>query len=130
MQRVRQQLGFSGTLAALALVGVMSLVIASCSTQSGNPTSPSATTGGTLNAQPEFKGIVCHATGSGNFVAVEIGLGNVQNPPPFSNNGHLDENGSGSNGHEEDFYLGPSPPFTKDDAALCFDGPPTPTPTP
>ncbi len=40
MRKVRQQLGLSATLASLTLVCVMALVIASCSSQSGNPTSP------------------------------------------------------------------------------------------
>ena len=116
------------TIAAAALAITLAFVVAACSSQAGSPTSPSASEGGSLAAQPEFKGVICHATGSaGNpFVGVIIGLGSAT-PPPFSNNGHIDESGSLESGHEEDIFLGSSPPFEKED---CDELPPPPTPTP
>ena len=76
------------------------------------------------------KGVICHATGSaGNpFVGVVVGIDTSTPLTIFSNNGHLDANGSPLAGHEDDFFLGPAPPFSKSD---CPGGPsPTPTPTP
>jgi len=76
------------------------------------------------------KGVICHATGSaGNpFVGVVVGIDTSGPLTIFSNNGHLDANGNPESGHEQDIYLGPSPPFTKDS---CPGGPePTPTPAP
>src|SRR5262245_39600364 len=61
------------------------------------------------------KGVICHATGSaGNpFVGVVVGIDTSTPITIFSNNGHLDANGSTLSGHESDFYLGGSPPFSK-----------------
>ncbi len=76
------------------------------------------------------KGVICHATGSaGNpFVGVVVGIDTSTPLTIFSNNGHLDANGSTLSGHEDDFFLGPAPPFSKSD---CPNGPPpTPSPTP
>lgn len=75
------------------------------------------------------KGVICHATGSaGNpFVGVVVGIDTSTPLTIFSNNGHLDANGSPLSGHEDDFFLGPAPPNTKSD---CPGGNPSPTPTP
>jgi hypothetical protein len=76
------------------------------------------------------KGVICHATGSASnpFVGVVVGIDTSTPLTIFSNNGHLDANGSPLSGHEDDFFLGGSPPFSKTD---CPNGPPpTPTPSP
>lgn len=75
------------------------------------------------------KGVICHATGSATnpFVGVDVGIDTSTPLTIFSNNGHLDANGSPLSGHEDDFFLGPDPPFSKQD---CPNGNPSPTPTP
>jgi hypothetical protein len=72
-----------------------------------------------MNATPTFadpgtKAVICHATGSaGNpFVGIIVG---IQDDGLLSNNGHLDANGSPLDGHEQDLYLGLSPPNQKSD---------------
>lgn len=64
----------------------------------------------TVKAAPVCKGVICHATGSATnpFVGIEVGVGNTDSCSsyPVSNNGHVDENGSPTSGHEEDRYLG------------------------
>ncbi len=124
--------GFLARPAAIAAAAVMlALVAVACSQQSSSPVSPSASRGGTLAVQDDgLKGVICHATGSASnpFTGVVVGLQTTDTTVIFSNNGHLDANGSTLSGHEDDFYLGPSPPNTKQD---CPGGPtPTPTPTP
>ena len=75
------------------------------------------------------KGVICHATGSaGNpFVGVVVGIDTSTPLTIFSNNGHLDENGSPLSGHEDDFCLGPSPPYSK---TSCPGPTPAPSPAP
>jgi len=78
------------------------------------------------------KGVICHATGSATnpFVGVVVGIDTSTPLTIFSNNGHLDANGSPLSGHEDDFFLGPNPPYEK---SSCPGGPspsPTPSPTP
>jgi hypothetical protein len=67
-------------------------------------------------AEFDLKGVICHATGStGNpYVGVIVGIQD-ESGPIFSNNGHLDFNGSTLSGHEHDIYIGPSPPMEKRD---------------
>jgi hypothetical protein len=72
-----------------------------------------------VNATPSFaapgtKAVICHATGSdGNpFVGIIVG---IQDDGLLSNNGHLDANGTPLSGHEQDIYLGLSPPNEKSD---------------
>ena len=72
-----------------------------------------------FNAAPTFaapgtKAVICHATGSsGNpFVGIIVG---IQDDGLLSNNGHLDANGNPLSGHEQDLYLGLSPPNEKSD---------------
>ena len=50
MQRLRSPFSLSGTVAALAVMGAMTLVIVSCSTSPTNPMSPSAVTPDATNA--------------------------------------------------------------------------------
>ena len=128
MRTVKRFLARPAAIAAAALALTLAFVVVACTMQSGSPISPSASPGGSLAVQPEFKGVICHATGSGSnpFVGIVVGLGSAT-PPPFSNNGHLDENGNPTSGHEEDFYLGSSPPNQRGD---CPGPTPTPTPTP
>ncbi len=131
MKTVRSFVLRPATIAAAALAITLAFAVAACSSQAGSPTSPSAAEGGSLASQPEFKGVICHATGSASnpFVGVVVGLGSAT-PPPFSNNGHLDESGNPLSGHEEDFYLGSSPPNTKQDCPGGATPEPTPDPTP
>ena len=70
------------------------------------------------------KAVICHATGSDSnpFVGVVVG---IQDDGLLSNNGHLDANGSPLSGHEQDVYLGLSPPNQKSD---CNKLPPPPKP--
>jgi hypothetical protein len=72
-----------------------------------------------VNATPSFaapgtKAVICHATGSdGNpFGGIIVG---IQDDGLLSNNGHLDANGTPLSGHEQDDYLGLSPPNEKSD---------------
>ena len=69
-----------------------------------------------VKADTGLKGVICHATGSSSnpFVGVIVGLQD-ETGPIFSNNGHLDENGSPLSGHENDVYIGSNPPFEKRD---------------
>jgi hypothetical protein len=79
------------------------------------------------------KGVICHATGSATnpFNGIIVGIDTSGPTTIFSNNGHLDANGSPLSGHEDDIYLGPSPPFTKSDCPGPAPSPtPEPTPTP
>jgi hypothetical protein len=75
------------------------------------------------------KGVICHATGSTSnpFVGVVVGIDTSTPLIIFSNNGHLDANGSPLSGHEDDFFLGGSPPFSK---SSCPSTAPSPTPSP
>ena len=65
-------------------------------------------------ADPGVKGVICHATGSATnpFNGIVVG---IQDSGLLSNNGHLDANGSPLDGHEQDLYLGLSPPAQKSD---------------
>jgi len=65
-------------------------------------------------AGPGVKGVICHATGSATnpFNGIVVG---IQDSGLLSNNGHLDANGSPLDGHEQDLYLGLSPPNQKSD---------------
>jgi len=77
------------------------------------------------------KGVICHATGSATnpYVGVVVGIDTSTPLTIFSNNGHLDENGSTLSGHEDDFFLGPSPPYEKTSCPTTAPSPePTPTP--
>jgi hypothetical protein len=72
-----------------------------------------------VNATPSFaapgtKAVICHATGSdaNPFVGIVVG---IQDDGLLSNNGHLDANGAPLSGHEQDLYLGLSPPNEKSD---------------
>ena len=75
------------------------------------------------------KGVICHATGSATnpFVGVVVGIDTSTPLTIFSNNGHLDENGNQLSGHEHDFYLGGSPPYSK---SSCPGPTPAPSPAP
>ena len=76
------------------------------------------------------KGVICHATGSdGNpFVGIIVGIDTSTPLTIFSNNGHLDASGSPLSGHEQDKYIGPSPPNEKQDCDEL--PPPSPDPSP
>ena len=78
----------------------------------------------TVKADGGPKAVICHATGSaGNpFVGIVVG---IQDDGLLSNNGHLDANGSPLSGHEQDVYLGLSPPNQKSE---CNKLPPPPKP--
>jgi hypothetical protein len=107
--------------AAAALSVAVSFLIVACAGPSSSLISPSGGATGSLAAQDSgLKGVICHATGSaGNpYVGVIVGLDeSTIDPlnPIFSNNGHLDANGSTLSGHEHDIYIGPNPPLEKDD---------------
>jgi hypothetical protein len=75
------------------------------------------------------KGVICHATGSATnpFTGVVVGIDTSTPLTIFSNNGHLDANGSPLSGHEDDFFLGPNPPFDK---SSCPSTAPSPSPSP
>jgi hypothetical protein len=77
-----------------------------------------------VEAQSGLKGVICHATGSSSnpYTGVIVGL-QSEVGPIFSNNGHLDANGSTLSGHEHDIYIGSNPPFEKRD---CDKLPPPP----
>ena len=77
-----------------------------------------------LNSRPTFadpgvKAVICHAA-SDKYVGIVVG---IQDSGLLSNNGHLDANGSPLSGHEQDLYLGLSPPNVKSD---CEKLPPPP----
>ena len=115
-------------LAAIVSVAVGAFMVA-CATQSGSPTNPSVGSFGSLAVKDDgTKGVICHATGSASnpYSGVDVGV-DTSNPPIliFSNNGHLDLNGSTLSGHEQDVYLGPDPPNVKKECN-CKDHPELP----
>jgi len=77
-----------------------------------------------VKADTGLKGVICHATGSSSnpYVGVIVGIQDMDGPI-FSNNGHLDANGSTLSGHEHDIYIGSNPPNEKRD---CDKLPPPP----
>lgn len=106
--------------AAAALSIAAAVLIAACSSPSTSVTAPSALAGSTAAADSGLKGVICHATGSSSnpYTGVIVGLqDSTIDPlnPIFSNNGHLDANGSPFDGHEHDIYIGPNPPNEKRD---------------
>jgi hypothetical protein len=107
--------------AAAALSVAASVFFVACTGQTSGLLSPSGGSTGSLAAKDDgLKGVICHATGSsGNpYVGVIVGLDSSTidpNNPIFSNNGHLDFNGSTLSGHEHDIYIGPNPPLEKQD---------------
>jgi hypothetical protein len=109
--RRRQILAATFSLVACAL-------LVACANQPGSPTAPTASAVAGLAVQDSgLKGVICHATGSATnpFVGVIVGIGPNVDSPIFSNNGHLDANGTALSGHEDDVYIGPSPPNEKSD---------------
>ncbi len=112
-------------LAAMLALAACTLA-AACTAPSNAPTSPSGAAVASVAVNTDgLKGVICHATGSDSnpFVGVVVGIGPNVDSPVFSNNGHLDANGSPLSGHEQDVYIGPSPPNEKSD---CNKLPPPP----
>jgi len=117
----------------LVVAGTLSIaacmLIVACSGEPASPTSPSGASAGSTAANDDgTKGVICHATGSASnpYTGVDVGV-DTSNPPIliFSNNGHLDLNGSTLSGHEDDQYIGPDPPNKKKDCN-CKDHPELP----
>jgi hypothetical protein len=122
-----------GTAHRLVVAGTLSIaaciLMVACSGEPASPTSPSGASGGSTAANDDgTKGVICHATGSASnpYTGVDVGV-DTSNPPIliFSNNGHLDANGSPTSGHEEDRFIGPDPPNKKKDCN-CKDHPELP----
>ena len=105
------QSGFTNThrqvVAAMLSVAAAAIVVVSL-----NGSSTSAASAGEF----DLKGVICHATGSASnpYSGVVVGIQD-ESGPIFSNNGHLDVNGGTLDGHENDIYIGSSPPMTKRD---------------
>ena len=104
------------------------ILMVACSGEPGSPAAPSAVSGGsTAAADDGTKGVICHATGSASnpYTGVDVGIDTSTPLTIFSNNGHLDANGSTKSGHEQDVYIGPDPPNKKQDCN-CKDHPELP----
>ena len=113
---------------AVVLSLAASALMVACAGQVGDPTSPSGASIGSLAVRDDgVKGVICHATGSASnpYVGVDVGIDTSTPLTIFSNNGHLDANGSTLSGHEDDLFIGPDPPNKKKDCN-CKDHPELP----
>jgi len=103
--------------AAIFSAAIGALMVA-CAGQPASPTSAAGGSIGSLASEDDgTKGVICHATGSASnpYSGVDVGIDTSTPITIFSNNGHLDANGSPTSGHESDVYIGPDPPNQKQD---------------